>query len=77
MNIHFTKEWSKVIQYIEPRELQEFVLSTDNGIICSQYILREIPFAYQGKKYYNIASPYGYGGLYIGVCEDILLQQYI
>lgn len=81
MDIYFIKEWGKVNQYIEPGEPREFVLSTENGIVRNQYILREIPFVYKRKKFYDITSPYGYGGPYIEECKDgykdILLQQYM
>lgn len=81
MDIYFTREWCRVNQYIEPGEPKEFVLSTENGIIRNQHILRKIPIIYHGKQYFDITSPYGYGGPYIekfkAGCKDILLQEYI
>lgn len=49
-------------------------------MIKNQFILRKISQKVDGKQFYDIASPYGYGGPYIVVCEDgrkdSLLREY-
>ncbi len=70
MDIYFTPEWGAVNQFIEPGTARIFECKTEYGTIRNQFILREIPQLVEGKQYYDIVSPYGYGGPYIVFCED-------
>lgn len=69
MDIYFLPEWGVVNQFIELGEAKIFECRTEYGIIKNQFILREIPYLVDGKKYYDITSPYGYGGPYILSCD--------
>lgn len=70
MDIYFTPEWGIVNQFIEPGITKIFECKTEYGIIRNQFILRRIPQLLDGKQFYDIASPYGYGGPYIVYCEE-------
>ena len=65
MDIYFTKEWGLVNQLIEEGEPREFTLRSPYGTIHSMFILRPIPQKVDGKTYYDITTPYGYGGPWI------------
>ena len=70
MDIYFTPEWGVVNQFIEEGIAKVFECRTEFGIIRNQFILRKIPYLVGGKQFYDIASPYGYGGPYIIDCQD-------
>ena len=70
MDIYFTREWGEVNKLIEPGEPYEYVYSSSLGRIRNLYIKREIALRVDGEQYYDIASPYGYGGPYIESCEE-------
>lgn len=79
MDIYFTKEWGIVNQHIENGEAKLFELKTKNGSIKNMVILREIPELINERKYYDIITPYGYGGPYIeeyieGKKEDLVKE---
>lgn len=69
MDIYFTPQWGEVNQYIEEGIAQTYECRTGYGVIKNQFILRSIPQLVDSKQYYDIASPYGYGGPYIESCE--------
>ena len=48
----------------------ELTFSMLSFIDFNQFIKREIPLLLDGKKYYDIVTPYGYGGPYIEKCVD-------
>lgn len=80
MDIYFTQEWGEVNKLIEPGEPHEYVFKTDVGYVRNFFIKREIPQLVDGEQYYDIASPYGYGGPYIEGCiernKNLLLEEY-
>lgn len=80
MDIYFTPEWGKVNRYIEHGEPLIFDLKKEYGEITNQFILRKIPWLVDGKQYYDITTPYGYGGPIIVWCDDgrrrELLEEY-
>lgn len=69
MDIYFTPAWGTVNQFIEEGTAKIFECRTEYGIIKNQFILRDIPQLIDGKQFYDITSPYGYGGPYIEECE--------
>ena len=70
MDIYFTRAWGEVNKLIEPGEPQEYVYQSELGCIRNLFIKREIPQRVEGEQYYDIASPYGYGGPYIEQCPE-------
>lgn len=80
MDIYFTREWGEVNKLIEPGEPYEYVYRSDAGCIRNLFIQRKIDQLVDGEQYYDIASPYGYGGPYIEECtegrKEQLLSEY-
>lgn len=78
MDIYFTSAWGDVNRFIEKGKPQIFTYESEDGKITNQYIIREIPILIDGKQYYDIASPYGYGGPHIESCtnKERLLADY-
>lgn len=80
MDIYFCKEYGIVNEWIEKGKAKQFMTETKNGRIRNMFILRRIPDTIKGVKYYDIVSPYGYGGPVIEFCKNgkkqELLEEY-
>ena len=80
MDIYFTPEWGEVNRLIEPGEPFQYVYKSDAGCVKNLFIKRDIPQFIDGEQYYDIATPYGYGGPYIESCiegkKNKLLTEY-
>lgn|SRR5699024_5023228 len=61
-DIYFTKEYAKVNELIENGEAKFFEIKSKNGHITHSAIKREIQTKIGGEKYYDLITPYGYGG---------------
>ncbi len=61
-DIYFTKEYAKVNELIENGEAKYFEIKSKNGHITHSAIKREIQTSVEGEKYYDLITPYGYGG---------------
>ncbi len=61
-DIYFTPEWCAVNEYIEEGIPQRYELITHRGTVVNSFVLRKIPTQVGGKQYYDISTPYGYGG---------------
>lgn len=68
MDIYFTPEWGIVNTYIEEGKPEVYECRNDFGCIRNQFVLRKIPLKIDGVQYYDITTPYGYGGPYIESC---------
>ena len=78
-DIYFDKNYGKLYEKIEKGNSEIFKMQTENGVIINQYIKREIPIKINNTKYYDIITPYGYGGPYILKCNNKakLLTEYL
>lgn len=69
MDIFFTSEWANIFAKKEGDMADTFELVENNKVVSYSFIKREInklPFAKSfSEKYYDIISPYGYGGIYL------------
>lgn len=69
MDVFFTKEWANIFAKKMGELADTFEIVKSDKIMSYSFIKREInklPFAKQlSKKYYDVVSPYGYGGIYI------------
>ena len=70
MDIYFTPEWGEVNKLIEHGEPFLYVFKSEVGCIKNLSVKREIPLLVDGVQYYDISTPYGYGGPYIELCAD-------
>lgn len=78
-DIYFDKNYGKLYENIEKGKVVIFSFQTKNGNITNQFIKREIPTKISNKKYYDIITPYGYGGPIINKCKgnkEDLLKEY-
>ena len=77
-DIYFDENYGKLYENSEHGVAYVFKCETENGIIINQFIKREIPIKIDNKTYYDIVTPYGYGGPYIEQCitKDKLLSDY-
>ena len=78
-DIYFDRNYGKLYEKIENGKVVIYKLKTSNGIITNQFIKREIPIEIDNHKYYDIVTPYGYGGPVIEKIsgdKDTLLLEY-
>lgn len=60
-DIYFEPSYAKL--YVNEHEKAvEFRYESVYGLITNLFILREVPWEIDGIKYYDITTPYGYGG---------------
>ena len=77
-DIYFDENYGKLYEKVEKGKAVVFRCETKNGIIINQFIKREIPLIIDDNIYYDIVTPYGYGGPYIEKCfnKEKLLDDY-
>lgn len=61
-DIYFDNNYGKLYEKVENGIAKVFEYEDENGKITNQFIVREIPEKIDGKIYYDIVTPYGYGG---------------
>lgn len=61
-DIYYTTEYGKLCEIIESGKSELFRLETTDGVILHQFIRREIDVVIDGQIYFDIVTPYGYGG---------------
>ncbi|MBE6038388.1 MAG: GNAT family N-acetyltransferase [Anaerofustis stercorihominis] len=61
-DVYFHTEYGKLYEKAENGICDTFVYSDENGTVCNTYIKREVPQDMDDAVYYDITSPYGYGG---------------
>ena len=69
MDIYFQKEYGIINELIENGKSEVFKFQSSNGIVQNMFIKREIPTT-GGDIYYDIVSPYGYGGPIVFECKE-------
>ena len=62
IDFYFDKNYGKLYEKIENGKTQIFNIENEYGKISNQFLIREIPEKIDGKMYYDIVTPYGYGG---------------
>lgn len=70
MDIYFLKEYGELYEEVEGGKLQVFKLESKLGKVTNMFIKREIPMKVNGITYYDITTPYGYGGPRIVECKN-------
>lgn len=75
-DLYFDENYGKLYEKTENGKVEIFVYKDENGVISNQFIKRTIP-TIQGE-YYDITTPYGYGGPVIEQCNNrkLLLKKY-
>lgn len=62
MDIYFTEEYGKLCQQIEDGVCETFYYQSDLGSVHHMFIKKQIPQRINNKQYYDLITPYGYGG---------------
>lgn len=62
LDIYFQPEYGKLYEQIEGGVCEAFEYKYDAGTIRNMYIKRPVPWLIDGIQYYDVITPYGYGG---------------
>ena len=62
MDIYFDENYGKLYEEMENGVSRVFELTTSYGTVKHMFIQREIPMTINKQKYYDLITPYGYGG---------------
>lgn len=76
MDIYFEKEYAKLYE-TDKEKVEIFEYSNENGKGRNIFLKREIPLKINNQIYYDIITPYGYGGPIFETKEDINKQKFI
>lgn len=82
MDIYFDRNYGKLYEDIENGKAEVFEFKCEIGKIENQFIKREIPNNINNITYFDIVTPYGYGGPLITEIKDkekinYLVKRYI
>ena len=69
-DIYFYEKYGKLYENIEKGIVDIFNFKNDVGKIYYLFIKREIPLDIDGGPWFDITTPYGYGGPIIIECEE-------
>lgn len=61
-DIYFEKEYAQLYEKIEGGYCEEFVFQHSLGVVRHLFIKREIPIKLDNQVFYDLVTPYGYGG---------------
>lgn len=77
-DVYFSKNYGQLCEEIDGGICKEYLFSCEYGKIYSLFILKQIDYLIEGEQYYDIHTPYGYGGPIILECteEKKLIQEF-
>lgn len=78
-DLYFDENYAKLYEKVENGKVEKFEIENEDGKITNLFIKREIPIDIDGQKYYDLVTPYGYGGPVINYCtgdKPKLLKKY-
>ena len=70
IDFYFDKNYGKLYEIIDNGQARVFEYEDENGKISSQFLLREVPFQIDDVTYFDITTPYGYGGPVVHYATD-------
>ena len=70
MDIYFLEEYGKLYEKAEKGVCEKYVFESSIGRIENLFIRRIIPDIVDGIQYFDIITPYGYGGPRIVKCDE-------
>ena len=78
MDIFFQPEYGKLYEQIEKGECRTFKFSTNKVSIQNVFIIRPVPWPVDDVQYYDVTTPYGYGGPVVidGIATPDSLAEY-
>lgn len=69
-DLFFAKDYAKLYEKIEGGSCEVFEFEHSIGSVYHQFIKREIPVPLEGGPYFDLLTPYGYGGPVITELPD-------
>ena len=69
-DIYFDERYGRLFEKIESGRFRVFEFEHKSGTIRHSFIKREIPMQLSGHQYYDLVTPYGYGGPQILHCAE-------
>ena len=77
-DIYFESEYGKLCELVDEGTCEEFVLESEFGMVRNMFIKRPAPYILEGTQYFDIVTPYGYGGplIYSATDKEALLKEY-
>lgn len=80
IDIYFEKKYGRLYEKIEKGKCLIYEFENKFGKIHHMFIKREIPLKLNGNTYYDLVTPYGYGGPIIIDCDkekkELLLHEF-
>jgi len=70
LDIYFSTSYGKMCELVDEGVCCRFDLNNAHGHVINQFIKRPVPFLIDGVQYYDIVTPYGYGGPIIVQTND-------
>ncbi|WP_373472025.1 GNAT family N-acetyltransferase [Carnobacterium alterfunditum] len=70
MEINFTEPYGRLYETIEDGELEIFNFENEHGKVKNMFIKKKIPLDLENKVFFDIVTPYGYGGPVIQETTD-------
>ncbi|CEG22103.1 FemAB family protein [Planococcus massiliensis] len=70
MDIYYKKNYGLLYEQIENGTCEVFDFKSSTGSVRHLFIKKEIPLLLNGSQYFDISSPYGYGGPLITSCQE-------
>ena len=69
-DIYFNPLYGKMCELVDKGICCRFNINNAYGQVVNQFIKRPVPFLIDGVQYYDIVTPYGYGGPIIVLAND-------
>ena len=76
MDTYFEEEYAKLYE-TDKEKVEIFEYDNENGKGRNIFLKREIPLKINNQVYYDIITPYGYGGPIFEIKEDINKQKFV
>ena len=79
IDLYFDENYGKLYENVEKGKAEIFEFENEDGKITNQFLIREIPEKIEEKTFYDIVTPYGYGGPIINYLKgnkENLLKEY-
>lgn len=76
---YYNFDYGRIYETLEKGVCERFVYSDANGTVENIFIRRPVPYLIGEEQYYDIVTPYGYGGAHVTELNgniDVLLDSY-
>lgn len=70
VDLFFEPNYGKLYEEVENGVCEVYEFNHALGTVKHLFVKREVPMRVNGKKYYDLVTPYGYGGPLITAVED-------